>query len=163
MRRRQVLRGSVVGLGAVLAGCSAAADQSADRTNDLILVNVMEVPAVFELAATGPTNRKITYEVEPGTARQVTDYVTDGSYQLEASIEFEVEAEDGGTETVTKTTTGAWNPEACHTCKLRARSRDVEIELEDCTTETPSPTPTPTAANGTAGTTGTATGTGDDG
>jgi len=132
MRRRQVLRGSVVGLGAALAGCSASADQGDDVTNDLILVNHIDVPTEFELSASGPTNRQLTYEVDPDTARLVEDYLNEGSYNLEAAIEFEVEAEDGSTETVRRTTTGSWNPEECHTCKLRARRRTVEIDKEDC-------------------------------
>ncbi len=101
-------------------------------TNDLILVNHIEVPTKFELAASGPTNRRLTYEVEPDTARRVEDYVSKGSYNIEAAIEFDVETEDGGTETVTRTTTGTWNPEECHTCKLQARQREIEIDTDDC-------------------------------
>lgn len=169
MRRRQLLRGGVVGLGAVLAGCSAAADDADEATNDLVLVNHMNAPTEFQLEAVGPTNRQLTYEVEPNTAHRITDYVEEGSYQLTVDNEIEVETEDGGTEAVTRIAEGSWTPEACHTCKLRARRSGVEITLEDCTTATASPTPSPTpdstTGNATAGPTesdaepGTGTGT----
>jgi hypothetical protein len=169
MRRRQLLHGGVAGLGAALAGCSAAADEADEPTNDLVLVNHMNVPAEFQLEAVGPTTRLLTYEVEPNTAHRITDYVDEGSYQLTVDNEIEVEAEDGGRETVARTAEGSWNPEACHTCKLRARRSAVEIVLEDCTTATASPTPSPTpgpttddATAGAGGTTGTGTGTGAD-
>jgi hypothetical protein len=161
MHRRAVLGGVAAGLVGALAGCSTAAgDQDADETtNDLVLVNHMGAPTTFELEANGPTNRALTYEVEPNTARVIENYIQEGSYGLTVDNEIEVEADDGDTETVTRTVEGQWSVEACHTCKIHASRSDVEIELEDCTTETPAPT-TDTETGSQSATNGTATGTG---
>lgn len=135
MHRRAVLGGVTAGLVGALAGCSTAAgDQTGDETtNDLVLVNHMDAPTTFELEANGPTDRALTYEVEPNTARVIENYIQEGSYGVTVDNEIEVEAEDGGTETVTRTVEGTWSVEECHTCKVHASRSDVEIELEDCT------------------------------
>jgi len=135
MHRRAVLGGVAAGLVGALAGCSAAAgDQDAEETtNDLVLVNHMGAATTFELDAQGPTNRALTYEVEPNTARVIENYIQEGSYNLTVDNEIEVETDDGGTETVTRTVEGSWSPENCHTCKIHASRSEVDIETEDCT------------------------------
>jgi len=159
MHRRAVLGGVAAGLVGALAGCSTAAgDQDGEEaTNDLVLVNHMGAPTTFELEASGPTNRALTYEVEPNTARVIENYIQKGSYNLAVDNEIEVEAEDGGTEIVTRTVEGQWSIEACHTCKIHASRSEVEIEMEDCTTEAPEPT-TDTATGSRSASNGTATG-----
>jgi hypothetical protein len=150
MHRRSVLGGVAAGLGAALAGCSTAAGDADGEsvTTELVLVNHMDAPTTFKLEANGPTNRALTYQVEPNTARVIEDYIDEGSYSLTVRNDIQVEAEDGGTETVTRTATGSWTPSACHTCKLRARRSGVEIDKEECTTATAAPTTDTPTGNG---------------
>jgi hypothetical protein len=135
MNRRRFLAGAGAALGGALAGCTAAADEET-VTNDLVLVNRMSKETVFEVQASGPTERKLTYDVEPGRVVSLTDYVSEGAYDVTVVNEIEVETNDGGTKQIRREATTGWNPEDCHDLKIQVfQARGIQFEKDECDVE----------------------------
>jgi hypothetical protein len=132
MNRRTFLSGSAAVLGGALAGCTAAADDE-EVTNDLVLVNRMSKETVFEVEAHGETERKLTYDVEPGRVVTISDYISEGAYDVTVVNEIDVQTNDGGTKSIRREATTGWNPEECHDLKVQVfQKRGIEFEKREC-------------------------------
>lgn len=130
MRRRSFVRGSIVGVGALLAGCSTRAT-TAGYSNDLVLRNVLDRPVTVRVELSGEIDLSLTYPLEADETARIENYVSAGKYKMTATATTTV---DGEKAKIDDAASDSWDPSKCHDKRVFVRRNEIQIRSAECET-----------------------------
>lgn len=128
MRRRTFVQGGIVGLGALLPGCSTRATP-ANHSNDLVLRNLLDRPVTVRVELRGEIELSLTYPLGPDATARIENYVSDGKYEMTATATTTVDGEEVA---IDDTESASWDPSKCHDKRVFVRRHDVQIRSTEC-------------------------------